>query len=105
MIPIFRKVIRSINRGQGGQILILVLILLILGSLMIAPLLSFMATGLKSNQVFDKKTDVMYAADAGIQHANGISSMISLPAILRMILIILTPTKFLLQLRQLLLFP
>ena len=56
-------------RDEKGQVLILVLILLLLGALIITPLLGYMSTGLKTGQVFEKKTDELYAADAGIEDA------------------------------------
>lgn len=54
---------------QTGQALILVLILLLLGSLIIPPLLGFMATGIRTGVVYEKKTSELYAADAGIEDA------------------------------------
>ena len=67
-----RKLKAAPNRrtaGERGHVLILVLILLVLGSLMIGPLLSFTAGGLKTGLVYEKKTDELYAADAGMQDA------------------------------------
>lgn len=49
--------------------LILALILLVVGGLIIAPLLGFMSTGLIAGQVFEKKMEGLYAADAGIEDA------------------------------------
>ncbi len=57
----------QIARGEKGYTLIAVLILLLLGSLLIPPLLGYMATGLKTGSMYEKKTDELYAADAGIQ--------------------------------------
>jgi hypothetical protein len=54
---------------QKGQILSMVLIFLLLGSIMITPLLVFMSSGLSNNQVYDDKTAVIYAVDAGIEDA------------------------------------
>jgi len=57
-------------REQRGYVYILVLLFLVLGGLMIAPLLDFMGTGLGSGrEVFEPKTDELYAADAGIDDA------------------------------------
>ncbi len=56
-------------RGEEGQAFILVLILLLVGSLIIAPLLAYMGTGVVTGQVFEKKTAELYAADAGIEDA------------------------------------
>ncbi len=61
---------RMANKSdEKGQALLLVLILLLVGSLIITPLLSYMSTGLKTGQVYEKKTDELYAADAGIEDA------------------------------------
>jgi hypothetical protein len=55
---------------ESGQALILVLVLLLLGSFIIAPLMAYMATGLRTtSQVFEPKVDAQYAADAGIEDA------------------------------------
>ena len=47
----------------------MVLILMLLGGLIIAPLLSYMSTGLKASQVYEKKMHELYAADAGVEDA------------------------------------
>ena len=57
------------KENEKGQALILVLILLLLGGLMIPPLLAYMSTGLKTGQVFERKTEELYAADAGVEDA------------------------------------
>lgn len=54
--------------GQSGQALVTVLMLLALGSIIIGPLLSYTATGLKAGQTYDIKADEQYAADAGIEY-------------------------------------
>ena len=59
--------LRRISRKEDGAAFILVLILLLVGGLIIAPLLAFMGTGLKTGQVFEAKTRTLYAADAGIE--------------------------------------
>jgi len=67
-----RKLKAALNRrtvDEKGQALILVLVLLVLGSLLITPLLTFASTGLKTGLVYEKKTNELYAADAGIQDA------------------------------------
>ena len=53
--------------SQKGQVLVLVLIFMLVGSLVIAPLLGYMATGVKTGLVFQSKTDELYAADSGIE--------------------------------------
>jgi hypothetical protein len=65
-----RKIaVKRLIRDEKGQTLILVLILLAVGALIIAPLLNYMGTGLISGEVYDKKTDELYAADAGAEDA------------------------------------
>ena len=49
--------------------MLLVLVLLLLGSFLIVPLLGFVSTGLKTGLVYEKKTDELFAADAGMQDA------------------------------------
>jgi hypothetical protein len=56
-------------KSQRGYALILVLIVLFVGSLIIAPLLSFMGTGIISGMVHERRTDELYSADAGIEDA------------------------------------
>ncbi len=57
----------KLARDEKGYALIVVLILLLLGSLLIPPLLGYMTTGLKTGLVYEKKTNELYAADAGIE--------------------------------------
>ncbi len=63
------KLLKEIYRKESGQAFIMVLILLLVGMLIIAPLLAFMSTGLISARAIDDKTDEVYAADAGIEDA------------------------------------
>jgi hypothetical protein len=70
--PIARKLpgfFTVAHKEQQGWALPLVLVMLLLGGLIIAPLLAFMGTGLKSGMLFEDKTQEVYAADAGVQHA------------------------------------
>jgi Tfp pilus assembly protein PilX len=53
--------------GQSGQALILVLIFLLLGSLLLVPTLDRLSTASKTGIKYEKKTDALYAADAGIE--------------------------------------
>jgi len=64
-----KKILNKLIRNEEGQALILALILLVVGGLIIAPLLGFMSTGLIAGQVFEKKMDGLYAADAGVEDA------------------------------------
>ena len=52
--------------GQSGQALILVLIFLLVGSILLVPTLDRIGTALKTNVKYEKKSDALYAADAGI---------------------------------------
>jgi hypothetical protein len=63
MKAIIKRSIVGDERGAG--VLILALILLVVGGLILTPLLGFMGTGLMSGQVYEKKTEELYAADAG----------------------------------------
>lgn len=56
-------------RGEKGQALILVLILLLVGSLILTPLLSFMSTGLMAVRAQEERMCELYAADAGVEYA------------------------------------
>lgn len=59
----------AIRDQKGVAMLSLVLILLVVGGLVLTPLLGLMSTGLMAGQVYEKKTDELYAADAGIEDA------------------------------------
>jgi len=60
--------VRRLIREERGQALVLVLILLLVGGLVIAPLLDFMGTGLKvGKEVYENKMYEVYAADAGVE--------------------------------------
>jgi hypothetical protein len=54
-------------KAESGQTMVIVLIMLLLGGLIIAPLLAFMGTGLKNGIIFETKTKELYAADSGIE--------------------------------------
>ena len=54
---------------ERGQALIMVLVFLLLGSLTITPLLSYMGTALKTGRMYQDKTEELYAADSGIEDA------------------------------------
>jgi hypothetical protein len=61
--------VKKLIRDETGQTLIMALILLLLGGLIVAPLLSYMGTGLASGGVYEKKAAELYAADAGVEDA------------------------------------
>jgi hypothetical protein len=70
---------------EAGQALILVLVFLLLGSLTLVPTLAHMSTALKTGIAYEKKTDALYAADAGVEDAiwqikyNGLESLFESP--------------------------
>jgi hypothetical protein len=65
-----KRTSNKLIRGEKGQALILVLILMLLGGLIIAPLLSYMSTGLKvGKEVYENRMAELYAADAGVENA------------------------------------
>ena len=62
------KFVERILRGEKGHGLDLVLTLLGVGGLVMAPLLGLTSTGLLAGQVYEQKTDELYAADAGVEY-------------------------------------
>ncbi|MFH0942168.1 MAG: hypothetical protein V1823_04010 [Chloroflexota bacterium] len=69
MARIVRNTLAKWLREQRGQALISVLILLVLGSLSLPPILSHLSTSLKSGEIYQSRTDELYAADSGIEDA------------------------------------
>ncbi len=63
-----KKILKELVRNEKGQALIIVLCFLAIGGLTIATLLTYMSTGLKAGQVYEKKTNEFYAADAGVEN-------------------------------------
>ena len=65
-----KRILSKLIRGEKGQALIIVVILILLGALVIAPMLGYMATGIKvGKEVFENKMYEFYAADAGVEDA------------------------------------
>jgi len=62
-----KRIANKLIGHEKGQVFILTLILLVLGTLIIAPALGFMSTGLMAGQVYEKKMSELYAADAGVE--------------------------------------
>jgi hypothetical protein len=62
-----KKMLKKLIRREKGQALPIVLILMVLGGLIVAPLLSYTTSGLKVSQVYEGIADEFYAADAGIE--------------------------------------
>jgi len=61
--------VKRILRDETGAALAMALILLLIGGLMAAPLLSFMGTGLTAGEVYEERTAELYAVDAGVEDA------------------------------------
>ena len=61
--------VKRILRDETGAALAMALILLLIGGLMTAPLLSYMGSGLIAGEVYEARTAELYAVDAGIEDA------------------------------------
>ena len=59
---------RLLNR-EKGQTYILVLVFMLIGTLLITPLLSFMSSGLSNTLKYQNRTHELYAANAGVREA------------------------------------
>ena len=57
------------RKGEKGYALLLVLLLLLVGMIILAPLMSFMATGLLAGQQYELMMERQYAADGGVEQA------------------------------------
>jgi hypothetical protein len=56
-------------RDEKGAALAMALMLLLIGGLITAPLLSYLGTGLLAGEVYEARTAELYAVDAGIEDA------------------------------------
>jgi cytoskeletal protein CcmA (bactofilin family)/Tfp pilus assembly protein PilX len=63
------KALRHFIKKQNGQLLPMVLIFLVVGSLLVVSTLSFVDTGIKAGQKTETRTDELYSADAGVGDA------------------------------------
>lgn len=59
---------QQIIKGEKGQALPIVLIMLGLGGLLIAPSLNYVSTSLNAGQIVEKNVSGLYAADAGVEN-------------------------------------
>jgi len=66
---IMKKVPIQIRAGEQGFTLIVVLVLLLVGGLVVAPLLSLISTGILATQTHEKLTTEYFAAEAGVEDA------------------------------------
>ncbi len=64
-----KKIIKILKSEESGQALIMAMILMVVGSLVLVPLLTFVQSGMNSGQVVEDKVDKVYAADAGVEEA------------------------------------
>ena len=62
-------VVKRIIKDETGKAMVLALIFLVVGGLVLTPLLGLMSTGLLAGQVYERKMDELYAADAGVEDA------------------------------------
>ena len=69
MINKLKAAIRKTAEREEGVAFVLVLILLMLSGLLIAPVMSLMSTGIKTDAVYADKTNALYAADTGVRDA------------------------------------
>jgi len=61
--------VKTLIRDEKGAALAIALILLLIGGLISAPLLSYMGTGLLAGEVYEARTAELYAVDAGVEDA------------------------------------
>jgi len=64
-----KTIVKEAARNEKGNTLTIVLIVLVVGGLILAPLLGLMGAGVLAGQVYENKTDELYAADAGVEDA------------------------------------
>jgi len=64
-----KTIVKRLARDEKGASLVMVLILLLISGLIIGPLLSYMGTGLITGEVYETRTNELYAADAGVEDA------------------------------------
>ena len=65
-----KRILNKLHRDEAGQILMMVLLLMLFGSLIAGSVLPFMGTGLKvGKEVYEEKMYRFYAADAGVEDA------------------------------------
>jgi hypothetical protein len=67
---LMKRTLKKLIRDEAGQALIIVLVLMLVGGLIIAPLLSHVSSGLKTGKmVYEERMYGQYAADAGVEDA------------------------------------
>jgi len=68
-VEMMKIAVKKLIRDEKGSAMVMALILLLVGGLISAPLLSHMGTGLITGEVYEKRTAELYAADAGVEDA------------------------------------
>ncbi len=68
-MPLKRKQLKMPLAGQRGQIFVIVMLFMVLGSLVLGPLLAYLGTAFQAGGIYHGKTDRFYAADSGIEDA------------------------------------
>jgi hypothetical protein len=64
-----KNIMKRLITDEKGQAMLLAVILLLVGGLIVASLLSFMGTGLLVNPVYEGRVAELYGADAGVEDA------------------------------------
>ena len=64
-----KAIVKRAIKDEKGAALALALVLLVVGGLILTPLLGLMSTGLLAGQAYERHTDRLYAADAGVEDA------------------------------------
>jgi hypothetical protein len=64
-----KSIVKKMVRDEKGAALVLALILLLVGGLISAALLGHMGAGLLAGEVYGRRTEELYAADAGVEDA------------------------------------
>ena len=63
-----KRTISKFRRGEKGQALVIVMILMLVGGLIITPLMSHMSSGIMvGKEVYEERTSLFYAADSGVE--------------------------------------
>ncbi len=68
-IRVVMKWLSEVKRGESGQVLPVVLIMMALGGLLIVPSLDYVSTSLNAGEIVEEKVEGLYAAEAGVEDA------------------------------------
>lgn len=66
-MKILSRALKTVNREQKGQMLLIVLILLLLGALIIPPTINYAGSSLIFHRVTESRAEQLYAADSGVE--------------------------------------